>query len=145
MHIGGNANFLHGLADFNQLCRTGFGMGFQLAPLGPLVCLVMVIDIAKKQAIPCFVDDQPNIAARPNRPEILVPYIIDFVKTHTRIGRIDLEIKGCGFDYLLFVTGEFGEAVGEGICDSKLHQISYYFNSILYSRYREVLSSICQN
>lgn len=66
-------------------------------------------------------DDDPNIAVHSDRPEAFIPYIIEHVKTHTRMGRIDLEIKVCGFNCLLLVTGEFGEAVGESVGDAKIH------------------------
>jgi len=48
---------------------------------------------------------QTNIAAHPQRPEILVPGIVNPVKAHVRMGRVDREIKGGGLDGLLLVTG----------------------------------------
>jgi len=83
-------NLLHGLPYLNQLRCTGFGMGFQLAPLCPVVGLVVMINITQEQAIGSFVDDQPNIAAHPYRPEILVPCLVELVKAHAGIGRVDL-------------------------------------------------------
>lgn len=99
-------------------------MDFQLASLGPLIGLVVVIDIAQQQTIGRFMDDHPNIAAHPYRPKALVPGLVELVKAHARMGRVDLQIKGRCFDGLLLITVEFGEAVGEGVGDAKIHH--YY-------------------
>ena len=46
-------------------------MGFQFTTLGPVVRLVVVIDIAEQKAALSLVNDQSNVAADANRPEVL--------------------------------------------------------------------------
>lgn len=47
------------------------------------------------------------------------------MELHPRLGRIDLEIEGRGFDGLLFLVGEFGEAGSECIGYSKFHMLTF--------------------
>ena len=65
-------------------------------------------------------NNQPNIATHPHRPEVLVPRLVKFMKTHSRISWINLEIKGRCLDSLLLLAGQFGEAVGESICNTEV-------------------------
>jgi hypothetical protein len=51
-------------------------------------------------------DNQSNVAVDPHGPEILVFRLIKFVKTHSGIGGVDLQIKGRRLDRLLLVTGQ---------------------------------------
>ena len=64
----------------------------------------MVGDVAEQQARCDFVDDKPNVATDPNRPEIRVFSPIQLVKLHTRMGRIQLQIEGGGLDRLLLLA-----------------------------------------
>lgn len=40
---------------------------------------------------------------------------------HARIGWVQLQIEGSGLHQLLFLAGEFGEAIGKSIGDAKVH------------------------
>ena len=86
--------FFDRLPDFNQLGGSGFRMDFQFAPLGPVICIIMVPDIAQQKALVCFVDDDPNIPVDPDRPEIRILGFFQLVKLHAGVGRVYLQIKG---------------------------------------------------
>ncbi len=68
-------------------------------------------------------DDQTNIAAHAERPEVPVLGLIKLVKLHAWTRRIQLQIKGCGLDGLLLLAGQFGEAVGEGVGDAEVRHV----------------------
>ena len=65
-------------------------MGFQLTTLGPVVSPVVVIDVAEQKAALSLVDDQPDIAANTNGPEVLILRLVELVKTHSGVGRVEL-------------------------------------------------------
>ena len=52
----------HRLPNLHELRGAGLRMRLQLAPLGPVVRLVVVIDVAQQQAARRPVDDQPDVA-----------------------------------------------------------------------------------
>ncbi len=60
-------------------------------------------------------NDKPDVAADTNRPEVSVPRLIQLVKAHTRVCRVQLKVKGGCFDRFLFVAGQPVEAVSERI------------------------------
>lgn len=68
-------------------------------------------------------DNNANIVIHPHRPEIFVLGPIKLVKAHARISWIQLQIKGGDLHGLLLFAGEFGEAVGKGVGDEKVHRI----------------------
>src|SRR3990167_6480877 len=121
LNIFWNNDLLHRLAYLDQLRRARLRMGLQLAPFRPVIRLVVVIHIAQQQTGIGLVDDQTNIAAHPHRPEILVPRLVQLVEAQARIGRIDLQVERRGLGGFLLIAGEFGEAVGEGVGDEKVH------------------------
>lgn len=43
------------------------------------------------------------------------------METQAGIGRIQLQIECRGLDGFLLVSGEFGEAIGEGVGDAEVH------------------------
>ncbi len=51
LNIGGNRDFPHCFPNLDQLGRARCGVGFQLAPLGPGIGLVVVIDVAQEQRL----------------------------------------------------------------------------------------------
>ena len=122
LHVDRDDDLLHRLADLDQLRRAGLGMRLQLAPLGPVVGLVVMIDVAEQQAASRLVDDQPDVAADPHRPEVLVLRLVELVEAHAGIGRVELQVEGRRLDGLLLVAGQAGEAVGEGVGDAEFHQ-----------------------
>ena len=121
LDIAPNRNLFDPLADLYQLRSTGARMRFQLAALGPAIRLIVMIDVTQQQASRGFVHDQADIAADPHRPEVRILRPIEFVEVHSRVCRVQLQIKGCGLHRFLLVAGEAAEAVGEGVGDSEVH------------------------
>ena len=80
-------------------------MCFQPAPSGPVVSLVVMIDVAEQQAARRLVHDQADIGADAHRPEILVLGFLDLVELHPRVDRIELQVEGSRFGGLLLFTG----------------------------------------
>ena len=52
---------------------------------------------------------------------MLVPGLVQPVKTHARISRIQLQVEGRRLDGLLFLASQFNKAVCEGIGDSEFY------------------------
>lgn len=52
--------------------------------------------------------------------------MVQHVETQVRVGRIHLQIGGCRLDALLLVSGELGQAVGEGVGDAEIHRHIYF-------------------
>ena len=73
-------------------------------------------------------DDQADVAAGSNRPEVLVPSLVQLVKTQARIRWIHLQIEGSSFNGFLLVTAEFGEAIDEGVGDEEVQGDDYRLN-----------------
>ena len=65
--------------------------------------------------------NQSEVAAHANRPEIVVLCLFEFVELQTRMGRVHLQVKRCGFDSLLLLTRQSGKAVCKGIRDAEFH------------------------
>jgi len=42
-------------------------------------------------------------------------------------GRVELQVEGYRFDGLLLVTGQPGEAVGEGVGDAEVHHAASHW------------------
>ena len=99
-------------------------MPFQPPSFRPLICVVVMIDVAEEEAGGCPVDDQPDVATDPNGPEVLVFRPIDLVQLQPRMRRVHLQVERRRLDRLLLVAGQLGEAVGEGVGDAELHQVS---------------------
>src|SRR5690606_26538743 len=93
-----------------------------LAPLGPLIGLVVVIDIAEQQTASGLVDDQANVAADAHRPEVRVFGSVELVKAHAVADGIHLQIEGSGLCRLLFISGQAGKTGGEGVGDAEFHR-----------------------
>src|SRR3546814_17436475 len=67
-----NHDLLNALANLHQLRRAGCGVRLQLSPLGPVIGLVVMIDVAEQQAGFRQVGDDADIPATANRPAVLV-------------------------------------------------------------------------
>ena len=65
-----------------------------------------------------------SVTARTNGPEVLVLRPVDLVPLQARMRRVHLQVERRGLDRLLLVTGQLREAVGEGVSDAELHQVS---------------------
>jgi hypothetical protein len=111
----------HQLPDLDELRRARRGVGLQLPPLGPRVRVVVMPDVAKQQARPRAVYDQPQVPVHPHRPEVLVTGAIQPVELHTGVCRIELEVECRRLDCLLLLARELRETGGEGIGDAEVH------------------------
>ena len=67
-------------------------------------------------------DDDSHVVIDAHRPEIRVLGLRQLVEFQPGLGRVHLEVESRGLGGLLLVAGEFGEAVGEGVGNSKMHQ-----------------------
>src|SRR5580704_7778780 len=120
-NVNRNGNFLDALAYLHELRCPSLRVSFQFSALRPGIGLIVMIDEAKQQAGYRLVYDQTNIAAYPHGPEILIFGFVEAVKTQSRTGRIQLEVKRGGLDCFLLVSGQSRQTVGEGICDAEFH------------------------
>ena len=121
LNVDRHHNLQHSFTNLDQLGGTRRRMRFHPPASGPVVGLVVVVHVAKQQAVLNPMDDEADVAADPHRPEVLVLCLVEFVEAQTRCGRIQLHVKGRRLHCLLLVACQTGEAVGEGIGDSKLH------------------------
>ncbi len=99
-------------------------MRLQSAPFRLVIRLVVVADIAEQQGTLRLMNYQPDVAAHPNRPEVLVLGLLELVEAHAGIGRIELQVERRCLDGLLLVPCQSGEAVSEGIGDAKFHGLN---------------------
>ena len=83
-----------------------------------------MVHVTQEQTLVGLVDDDPQIVADPNRPEVLVLCLVEFVKFHARALRVHLQVKGRGLYGLLLLAGEPSETVGEGVGNTEFHQCS---------------------
>lgn len=66
-------------------------------------------------------DDDADVHVDADRPKVRVFDAIELMKPQARTGWIQLQVKSSGLDGFLFLAGQLGEAVGEGVRDSKFH------------------------
>src|SRR5690606_18900675 len=97
-------------------------MPFDLAPFGPFVGVVMMIDVDEQQAGLRAVDDQPDVGVHSDRPEIRILSAVQLVEGKSRRGGVELQIEGGGFRRLLLLRRQAREALGEGVGDPEFHQ-----------------------
>jgi hypothetical protein len=76
--------------------------------------------VAEKKTVGGLENNQADIAAYPRRPEIFILRFIPLMKTLAGIRLIHLEVEGGRLDCLLFLTRQFGEAVGKCVCDAEI-------------------------
>ncbi len=121
---------MYRFANLDQLRRAGCRMGLKLALLRPVIGFVMVSHITEQQAGITPMDNQPNIAIDPYRPEALILRFVELMKTHSGAGGVKLEVKGRHLDGLLILVGELSEAIGEGVGDKEVHKRSILRRSV---------------
>jgi len=66
-------------------------------------------------------DDDPDVSADPDRPEIRVFRFFQLVELQAWMSRIKLKVKCSRFDSFLLVTRQSGKAVSESVRDPKFH------------------------
>jgi len=84
----------------------------------------MVSDITQQQSGICFMDDQPDIGIDADGPEVGIFRPIQPVKLHAWMGRVKLQVEGCGLDNFLFLTGQLSEAIRKGVGDAEFHHVT---------------------
>ena len=92
-----------GFANLDDLRGAGLRMDFDLPPLGPIVRIVMMADVAEQQRAVGTMDDQAQIAAASHRPEARIFRAIELVELQARMLRIRLQIERGGLDGFLLV------------------------------------------
>src|ERR1700731_60937 len=122
VYIFWNNDFFDPLSNFDELRSLCFGVDFYLTSLCPAICFVTVPYKAEQQAGTRSMHDEPNVIVDSNRPEVLVFGLIKLVKAHSWVGGVQLEVEGSGFHSLLLVACQFGEAVGKGVGNTKVHK-----------------------
>lgn len=62
---------------------------------------------------------QIGIIAHPHRPEIVVLRLVELVKAHAGVGRVDLQVERRRLDRLLLLARQARQAIGEGVGDAE--------------------------
>ena len=91
------------------------------APVVVLTGLVVVIHIAQQQAGFGTVDDQADVGADPQGPEMGIAHLVQLVKLQAGLGGVYLEIERRGLHGLLLLIVQLCEAGGEGVGDAEVH------------------------
>ena len=121
LHVFRNGDFLHALANFNQLRCAGLRMRFQTPAFCPLVRLIVVVDVAEQQAGPGAVDNDAKVAADANGPEVRVFRFVQFVELQAGMRGIQLQIERGHLRRLLFFRGQASQAVRKCVRNSEFH------------------------
>ena len=110
--ILGNRNFLDSLANLYELRGSRLRMRLQLVALRPLVCCVVVRDVAEQETCVGAMHDEPNISTDADRPEVHVFRTIELMKLEARVSRIKLQIERGSLDRLLLFASQSCQAIG---------------------------------
>jgi len=86
-------NLFDGLANFRPTAPHRFSDEFPVSGAPPAIGFVVVGHVAKQQAGFSLMNDQPKIAACAHRPEVRISHLVELVKLHTWIDRIELQVK----------------------------------------------------
>jgi hypothetical protein len=81
----------------------------------------MMPDIGQEEAGRGLVDDQPQVAAGPHRPEVWVAGAINPMELQPRACRVHLQVKRRGLGRLLLLRLQTGEGGREGVGYAKFH------------------------
>ena len=81
----------------------------------------MMPDIGQEKACRRLVDDQPEVAAGPHRPEIRVAGAIDPMELQSRPGRVHLQVERRCLGGLLLLRLQAGESCREGVGYKEFH------------------------
>jgi hypothetical protein len=65
-------------------------MRLEFAPLRPIIGIIVVANVAEQKTRFALVNDQPDVAARAHRPEVLILRLVELVEAHARIRRVEL-------------------------------------------------------
>jgi len=88
-------------------------------------------------------NNKTNIAADAYRPEVLVFGPVEFVETHPRTGRIELQVECRCFNGFLLIPSQASKTVSECVRDKEVHigTSSSVHSTAAHSR---ILSSRCE-
>src|SRR5260370_35429379 len=106
LDVLGDRNLLHRLSHLHKLRCAGFGVSFELPAFGPVIGAVVVTDIAQQQAGFSPMNDQPDVAAHPNRPKPVIFRAIELMELQSWMSRVQLEIEGRSLDGLLLLASQ---------------------------------------
>lgn len=70
-----------------------------------------------------FVDNDADVPAHPDRPEVLILRPVQLVEAHARTGGIQLKVEGGRLDCLLLLAGQFEQAIVKGAGESEVHTV----------------------
>src|SRR5205809_4846321 len=121
LFLSWNEDCLYRLTNFHQLRRTSFRMGLQLPALRPAIRVIMVVNVTEQEACICFMNDQADITANSNRPKIRISRLTEFVKLHSGIRRIYLQVEGRGFHGFLLLAHQSPKAIRERASNAEFH------------------------
>ena len=71
-----------------------------------MVSIIVMGNVAQQQAGVVAVDDEPDVAGDTNGPEVLVLCLVQLVKAHTRMCRVQLQVERGHLCGLLLVAGQ---------------------------------------
>ena len=114
-------DFEHLLANLDNLRRPGSRVLLETPSLGPAICGVVMIDVAEQKVRTGLVDDQAEVAADSDRPEVPVLRAVNPVKPHPRLCRVHLQLECGDLGRLLLLARESSETGGEGVGDAEFH------------------------
>jgi hypothetical protein len=94
------------LADLHELRGAGLRVRLQLAPLGPGVGGVVVVDVAEQQAraVRWTIRRMSRLTRTDQKFGSFA--LVELVELHPGIGGVELEVEGRGLDRLLLLAGE---------------------------------------
>ena len=114
----------NGFSDLDDLGLGGYRMGFDLAPRGPVVGRVVMVDVTEHQAALCTMEDQPDVTAGVGRPEVFVLDVVEAVALQAWVGGIDLQLEGGELGGFLLIAIEFLKAGLEAVGEEERHQVN---------------------
>ena len=82
-----------------------------------------MVDVAEHHAALNLMEDQPDVTAGAGRPEVLVLDVVEAVALQTRIGRVDLQLKGGELGSFLLFSTELLKAGLEAVGEEESHGI----------------------
>jgi len=80
-----------------------------------------VIDVAEQKAALSLVDNQSNVAADANGPEVFILGLVEFVEAHPRVGGVELQVKSRRLNSFLLLASQTRETISEGVSNTEVH------------------------
>ena len=80
-----------------------------------------MIDITQQKATSAAVDDEPEVTVYADGPEIGVLDSTESMEPHSRVGRVELQVKCLCLYRPLLCAPKFGETVNESVGNAEIH------------------------